>query len=296
MPTAPWVRPTAAVPGPAPASFTDLVAAGVAPEKIADNLKLAEGPLWLPDGHVIVSEVNANAVLAFDATGQRSTFLQPSGYANGHTFDAQGRIIQAEHSGRLTRIEADGQITLLADKFEAKRLNSPNDVAVKSDGAIYFTDPDFGLGKRTSEIGFNGVYRFDAATSKLTLLTRDIDKPNGIVFSLDERTLYISDSTSGRIHAYSMKADGTLGEGKDFGPGNDGLALDVHGNVWSANGPAVTVIKPDGTVLGDIAFPEPVTNLAWGSADGNILFVTTYTQFYKVQTLTTEAMSPGNNP
>ena len=274
--------PTAIAPtAPPTIGLDDLVAPGTQFVPVITGANLMEGPLYLPDGRWIVSEIAANTVWAFDANGNKTTFLNPSNNANGHAPDAQSRIIQAEHgTAAIARITADGTRTVLADKFEGKRFNSPNDVVVKRDGSIWFTDPTYGLGDRTSELGYTGVFRLDPNTGAVTLLTKALTQPNGIAFSRDERTLYVS--ASGRITAFAVNADGTLGEGKDFGPGNDGLKVDALGNVWSTGGQGVDVIRADGKLLGTLPLPENSTNIAFGGPDGKTVFVTTFKGVYRL--------------
>ncbi len=262
-------------------SLDDVVEPGTRFEPVMTGANLMEGPLHLPDGRWIVSEIAADTVWAFDASGDKTTFLKPANNANGHALDAQGRIIQAEHAtAAIARIATDGTRTVLAEKVEGKRFNSPNDVVVKRDGTLWFTDPTYGLGHRTSELGYTGVFRLDPATGKVTVLTRALNQPNGIAFSRDEHTLYIS--ASGRITAFGVNADGTLDAGVNFGPGNDGLKVDALGNVWSTGGKGVDVIRADGKLLGTLPLPEDSTNIAFGGPDGKTVFVTTFKGVYRL--------------
>jgi gluconolactonase len=278
---------------PAPSDpLAGVLAPGAAVEQVASGLALGEGPAYFPDGRLIISDVSNNVVYAFDASGKRTDFLNPSNYANGHVFDGQGRLIQAEHGGRVTRVEADGSVTVLAEAYEDKPLNSPNDVAVHSDGTIWFTDPPFGLPQRkavtgrSEELGFSGVYRLDPATGAVTLLTRDLVQPNGIGFSPDEQTLYVSDSATGRITAFPIQADGTLGQGRSFGDSVDGLKVDVEGRVWGTARDGISITSANGTELGTIPLPEDATNVAFGGANGQTLYITTFSGVYKIETQT----------
>lgn len=265
-----------------PLTFDTIVSPDVKLETLVTGNNLFEGPLWLPDGRWIVSEIAANTVWQFDAGGNKTVFLQPSNNANGHALDAGGNIIQAEHDSRsLAQISLDGRRTVLADQFEGKKFNSPNDMAVKRDGTIWFSDPSFGLGNRTSELGFTGVFKFDPKTGAVTLLTQSLNMPNGIAFSLDEQTVYVS--ASGRVTAFPLNADGTLGEGRDFGAGNDGLKVDAFGNVWSTGGNSVEVYTPAGELLGRISTPEATTNLAFGGLNGKTVYITTFKGVYRIE-------------
>lgn len=263
-----------------PPTVKSLTAPGGKVKPVASGLGLAEGPLWLPDGRLIVSDVAGEAVLVFNAAGENSDFRRPSNVANGHALDSDGSVVEAEagdrtHHGLITRIAADGSVTVLADNFRGKRFNAPNDLIVKRDGTIWFTDPSFNQ-LFWSEIGFRGVYRLDPQTKAVTLLTKTLSEPNGIAFSPDEKTLYVSDSPTGRLYSFPVAADDTLGPGKEFGLGCDGVGVDERGNVWASTcDHYVAITDPAGISIGKIAFPGTTTNLAWGGADGKTLFVTT---------------------
>ena len=264
--------------------LVDLIPSGTTFETVIAGDNLFEGPLWLPDGRWIVSEIAANTVWQFDASDNKIVFLQPSNNANGHALDASGSIIQAEHgSASLAQIALDGRRSVLADRFEGKRFNSPNDMAVKRDGTIWFTDPTFGLGNRTSELGFTGVFRLDPKTGAVTVLNKMLNNPNGIAFSRDEQTLYVS--ASGRITAFPINSAGMLGDGRDFGAGNDGLKVDAYGNVWSTGESSVVIYAPDGRLIGSIPTPEISTNLAFGGPAGKTVFVTTFKGVYRLNAI-----------
>ena len=282
-----------ATPLPAPSDFAALFPEGASIELLFDNVGFTEGPLWLADGRLIFSRMSDNIVAVVGTDGSLSDFLNPSNGANGHAFDWSGNILQAEHSGRVTRLEADGTVTVLAEAFEGKRLNSPNDLVVRSDGTIFFTDPTFGLNGRENEIGFQGVYRLDPATQTLTALIRDLPMPNGIGLSPDESTLYVSDTTLAQVFAYPLNADGSVGERRAIGPGIDGLLVDSEGRIWSSASDGVHVLTPDGQDLGLIALSQGATNVGLGGADGRRLFITTSTGLYAIDTLVVEA-APGH--
>ena len=252
-------------------------------QRRATDLGYAEGPLWLSGGRLIVSDVYANAVLVFDATGKRGTFRRPSNVANGHALDAHGSVVEADagdhtHHGQITRIASDGAVTVLADNFQGKHFNAPNDLIVKRDGTIWFTDPDYNQ-VTPAEIEFHGVYRLDPKTGSVTLVTKSLNEPNGIAFSPDQKTLYVSDTGFANISAFPVRANGTVGAPHDIGEngdGCDGIAVDERGDIWSSTCDAfIHVLTPAGKKIGEIEFPGATTNLAWGGANGKILFVTT---------------------
>jgi gluconolactonase len=255
------------------------------------NGVFTEGPVWFADHQLLLwSDIPANRIMRLAPDGSVSVFRQHSNHTNGNTRDRQGRLVSCEHSARrVTRTEVDGTITVLADSFDGKPLNSPNDVVVRSDGSVWFTDPDYGIrlhipgGEKYQPR--DNVYRIDPATGAITAVVRDMDKPNGLAFSPDERFLYIADSAvtdgAGRnshIRRFEVNADGTLGGGEVFATTigvPDGMRIDVEGNVWASAGAKIDVYAPDGTLLGQIVdFPAPVTNLAFGGVDKDRIFVT----------------------
>jgi gluconolactonase len=263
------------------AAVSELIASGAKVELVAEGLQFAEGPVWLPDGRLIVSDVRDNAVVALDKAGSKSDFRRPSNIANGHALDPNGFVVEAEAGDQTTHgviamIAADGSVTVLADNFEGMRFNAPNDLTVKSDGTIWFTDPDFNE-QFVSEIGFNGVYRLDPKTKAVTLVTKTLQEPNGIAFSNDESTLYVTDSASNYLASFPVAADGTVGPEKVLGRGCDGIGVDQHGNVWAStcDDHNIVITNPDGVQIGTVTFPGITTNLAWGGPDGRTLFVTT---------------------
>ncbi len=262
-------------------------------ELLFDDVGFTEGPLWLADGRLIFSRMSDNIVAVVGTDGSLSDFLNPSNGANGHAFDWSGNILQAEHAGRVTRLEANGTVTVLVETFEGKRLNSPNDLVVRSDGVIFFTDPTFGLNGRESEIGFQGVYQLDPVTQSLTAIIRDLPMPNGIGLSPDESTLYVSDTTLAQVFAYALNGDGSVGERRAIGSGIDGLLVDSEGRIWSSAPDGVHVLTPDGQDLGLISLPQGATNVGLGGPDGHRLFITTSTGLYAIDTLVVEA-APGH--
>jgi gluconolactonase len=230
-----------------------------------------------------------------EVTGTVGVFRQPSGHSNGNTVDPQGRLVSCEHSNRrVTRTEHDGSITVLADRYQGLQFNSPNDVVVRSDGSVWFTDPSYGIGsyyegdKAESEIGANHVYRIDPATGACRAVTDDFEGPNGLAFSLDEQTLYICDSTRRHLRSFALREDGSLSGGEVLATcaeGTfDGFRLDSDGRIWTSAGDGVHCYHPDGTLLGKILVPETVSNLAFGGSRRNQLFITATTSLYTIHT------------
>jgi sugar lactone lactonase YvrE len=228
--------------------LTSIVSSGVTVTKIAGGYKHAEGPLWNKDGSLLFSDVTGNRMVRWnESSGTAETYRAPSGYANGNAYDRHGNLYTAQHDRRVTRTTRSGQVETVADRFEGKRLNSPNDLVGRSDGSIYFTDPPFGLmgygpEKGESETGFNGVYRI-APDGTLSVLSKDLVFPNGIAFSPDEKKLYVDDTKDGTIRVFDVLKDGSIKNGKLFAnlriPGTDafadGLKVDAYGNVYAAN-------------------------------------------------------------
>ena len=263
-------------------------------ERLATGLRWAEGPVWFGDArHLLVSDIPNNRILKWEEeTGAVSVFRRPSNFANGNTRDRQGRLVTCEHGGRrVTRTEHDGTITVLMDRFEGKRLNSPNDVIVKSDGSIWFTDPPFGLlsdyeGARAEQELPQSLYRLDPATGRATVLDDAIAGPNGLAFSPDERVLYVVESRASprNILAYDVSGDGTRITGRrvliNAGPGTpDGFRLDEDGNLWCGWGmgtpelDGVMVFSAQGEPIGRIQLPERCANLCFGGPQRNRLFM-----------------------
>jgi len=255
-------------------------------EKIAGDFKFTEGPVWAAaKGELLFSDIPANRIIRFKG-GKCDTFRAPSDNANGLTFDKQGRLIACEHTThRLTRTESDGSITAFAASFEGKRLNSPNDVVVKSDGAIYFTDPPFAVKREERQLDFAGVFRIAPDGKTLTVVLRDGQKPNGLAFTPDEKVLYINDTQQGHIRAFDLSADGTLTNGRVFAaaPGADGMKVDIEGNVYCACKPGVMVFDRTGQLLHTYALPDQPTNLAFGESDWKTLFITARPTLYCVR-------------
>ena len=275
------------------ARFNELVAPDAKPEKLAGGMKFTEGPVWTNDdgGYLVFSDIPSNELKRWDANNGLTTFRADSRNTNGNTRDREGRLISCEHSARrVTRTEKDGTLTVLADRFEGKRFNSPNDPVVKSDGSIWFTDPTYGTPKgEAKEIDGRYVYRLDPETKQVTKVAEGFDQPNGLAFSPDEKRLYVADSGKPRhIRAFDVKDDGTLGGGDvlctiDKGV-PDGIRCDERGNIWSSAGDGVQVFAPNGKLIGRIAVPESPANLSFGGDDGKTLFITARSSLYSIKT------------
>lgn len=282
-------------------------------ERLYGGCRWAEGPVWFNDlGCLLWSDIPNQRILRYAANSLEghgvSVFRSESNFANGHTRDRQGRLVSCEHgSRRVTRTEIDGTVTVLADTFAGKRLNSPNDVVVHSDGSIWFTDPTYGImsdyeGYRATPVqSVRGVYRIDPS-GEMTLVVDDFAQPNGLVFSPDETKLYIADSAFSHdpsaprhIRVFDV-ADGKLSNGRVFAHIDaglpDGIRIDVEGNLWSSAGDGVHCFAPDGTRLGKIFVPETVANLTFGGPMRNRLFIAATSSLYSIYVAATGAQTP----
>jgi gluconolactonase len=291
-------------------------------EKVATGFTWTEGPVWIQSGYLMFADIPSNSIRKWTPGAGVSTFMQPSGYkgaapyggpepgSNGMTLDRAGRLTVAGHAQqnvwRLERIDSKAQITILADTYQGKRLNSPNDLVYKSDGSLYFTDPPYGLRTQkdddpAKQLQVNGVYRIPSAAdqkpgaepsrTQLQLLIKDLPRPNGIAFSPDEKYLYVNNSEPKKIWMrYTVRRDGTLTDGmlfcdatSDTRPGApDGMKVDQKGNLYSAGPGGVWIFSPDGKHLGTIDFPEKVANVAWGDTDYKTLYVTASSSIYRI--------------
>jgi len=280
------------------AAFRRLLPADAVITKLAGDLMFVEGPVWIDDdgGYLVFSDIPANELKRWDAANGVQTFRSPSGSANGNTLDLDGRLITAQHDGRVTRTEADGTITTLVERVDGNALNSPNDVVVKSDGTLWFTDPPYGLGDRTQETPGNYVYRFDPATSTATAVVTDADRPNGLCFSPNEDRLYVADSgmETRHIRAFTVDANGASLSGGDVlatldQGAPDGIRCDELGNIWSSSGDGAQIFSPSGALIARILLPESAANLAFGGPDGNTVYFTARTSVYSVPALVGDA-------
>jgi gluconolactonase len=298
------------------ARLDQVVAPGSVFEVIGSGFDWSEGPLWVKrDGFLLFSNIPPNSIMKWKPGEGVTLFMKPSGYtgvapygrepgSNGLTLDREGRLILAEHGDRrIARLEWNGGKRTLADNYQGKRLNSPNDVIVKSNGDIYFTDPIYGLPGREKdtehrELDFCGVFRWSSKTGAVTLLTKELSRPNGLAFSPDEKTLYVANSDPERAiwMAYPVKDDGTIGAGKLVRdvtkmvskelPGlPDGMKVDAKGTLFATGPGGVHVMLPDGTLLGRLETGQATSNCAWGE-DGTVLFMTANMYVARVKTLT----------
>ena len=305
-------------------AFSSLIPPGTKLVKLASGFKWTEGPVWTHARFLLFAEIPSNSIRKWTPRGGATIFLQPSGYqgatayngpepgSNGMTLDSRGRLTVAGHARRsvwrLETLDPHGEITVLADSYEGKKLNSPNDLVYKKDGALYFTDPPYGFRTQSDkdhdkELSFNGVYRLSGATahapgtppdsSKLQVLVKDLPRPNGIAFSPDEKTLYVNNSEPKKIWmSYPVEADGTLGTGKLFYDATsdsrigapDGMKVDTQGNLYSTGPGGIWIFSAKGKHLGTIDMPEKAGNLAWGDADGKALYITASSSLYRIRT------------
>ncbi len=262
-------------------------------ERVATGFRFTEGPIWFAEEkYLLFSDIPANRILKLTADRQVTTFRQSSGNSNGLTRDGEGRLIACEHGNRrVTRTEKDGSITVLADTFQGRRLNSPNDVVVKSDGSIYFTDPPYGIKPDQQEQLIQGIYRLSPGSKELTVVAADFERPNGLAFSCDEKKLYIDDSSERRhIRVFDVRHDGLLWNGKIFHDMNvaesgspDGMKVDISGHIYCTGAGGVWVFDSEGNHLGTVVTPEKPSNCAWGDDDLKSLYITARTSVYKVR-------------
>ena len=272
-------------------------------ERLFTGCRWAEGPAWFAAGRYVVwSDIPNDRMLRYDeCDGSVSIFRQPCGNTNGNTVDRQGRLVSCEHSGRrVSRTEHDGSVTTLADRWQGKRLNSPNDVVVHSDGSIWFTDPSYGIDtdyegdKAESEIGACNVYRIDPASGAVEAVITDMVRPNGLAFSLDEKQLYVVDT--GRTHGadnpahmrvFDVDADGKVSGGRVFADCTaglfDGFRLDDAGRIWTSAADGIHCYDPDGTLIGKVLVPEVTANCVFGGAKRNVLYICGTTSLYAVR-------------
>jgi gluconolactonase len=276
------------------AEFAKLFPKDAKVEEIAKDLKFTEGPVWMPQGFLVFSDIPANQLKRWHPKTGLATFRENSQNANGNTLDAKGQLLSAEHGGRrVSRTDAAGNVTTVVDAFEGKKLNSPNDVVMKADGTIWFTDPDYGLAGRPKEQAGNYVYRFDPATGKLDAVIKDFDKPNGLCFSPDESKLYVADSGAPRHIRVFPVTGGSVGAGAVFAKidkgGPDGIRCDMAGRVWSSSGDGAQIFSSEGKLIARVLLPQAAANLAFGGKGGRTLFLTARTGVYMVPTLVRDA-------
>lgn len=276
--------------------FVDIVGSSLTFDCLGDSFLFIEGPVWdSARQRLLFSDIPANAIYEWSRAKGIEEFRRPSNKANGLTWDRQGRLLSCEHaSSRVTRLEEDGQITVIASEYQGRELNSPNDIVVKSDGGIYFTDPTYGRQEyygvpREPQLGFRGVYRADPQRDSLTLLADDFAQPNGLCFSSDERLLYVNDTKRKHIRVFDVRSDGTLAGGGVFsdviGEGNgapDGMKIDSEGNLYCCGPGGIHLFDSSANYLGVIHVPTPTANFNWGDHDLKSLFITASACLYRV--------------
>ncbi|MSR83390.1 MAG: SMP-30/gluconolactonase/LRE family protein [Candidatus Latescibacteria bacterium] len=274
----------------------DLIPADAKVERLATGMQFTEGPVWnARGGFLVFSDIPADQMKRWSPIDGLTDYRVPSGKSNGLTYDRQGRLLACEHANRrVTRAEADGSISIIASHYQGKRLNSPNDVIVKSDGSIYFSDPPYGLGEAFSEPAEqeqpgNGVYRLSPDGKTLTVLVDDFDRPNGLCFSPDESLLYVDDTARMHIRVFQVQADGSIDKGRLFaeekGEGGlpDGMKVDVRGNVYLTGPGGIWIFSPQAEHLGILKVPEGTANLAFTGPQWRTLIITATTSIYRVE-------------
>jgi gluconolactonase len=271
-------------------------------ETLAEGFQFTEGPLWCPDGSVLVQDIKAERTHRIAPDGSVLLVRETTGAANGQTFAADGRIFFCEQNGRrVSAMNADGSgVETITESWSGKRLNSPNDIVSRSDGLLYFTDPPYGVAPKDRELHFQGVYLLDGL-GQARLLADDFEKPNGLAFSPDERTLYVCDTARYHVRAFEVEKSGALavGSGRVFArmdpeqPGGpDGMKVDREGRVYVAVAQGVWVFEPGGSLLGIIALPKRPANLAWCGPDGKTLVMTAVDTVYRVRLRVAGVMPP----
>lgn len=251
-----------------------------------------EGPLWHHDGFLLFSDIPADKIYKWSPGDTVSkAYLQPSGNSNGLAMGLDGNLILAQHSGKISLLKDDGTLETLVTSYQKKRLNSPNDLVIRSDGQIYFTDPPFGVSSEERELDFSGVYRLDIE-GNLTLIYQDFELPNGIAFSPDKSKLYVNDSRTGQVVRFDVLADGSvtnmivfadIGSFGDLG-GADGMVTDEEGNLFTTGPNGLIVFDADGKQIHQKRFDVQITNLAWGGENKNDLYITSSNQVFKIET------------
>ena len=265
------------------------LAGGTSVERIAGGFQFTEGPYWRPEaGELIFSDIPANRVYRWTPGADTSVFLEPSGHSNGIHADNDGHILLAQHDGHLARLLNHGETEALVSEYEGQRLNSPNDLDVHSNGAIYFTDPPYGVDEDDRALDFSGVYRLHP-DGTLDLLTREFERPNGICFSPDESRLYVNDSQENIVRVYDVDEDGSLTNGRLFAEpqdpeadgATDGMKVDENGNLYTTGPGGVWIYSPDGELIDRLPVPEAPTNLAFGGSDMRTLYITAPPNVYR---------------
>ena len=275
-----------------PEALAAILAPDAKVERLATGFNFTEGPVWVPDeGCLLFSDVPGDEIRKWKE-GKVTSFRKPSRNANGNRLDGKGRLITCEHGSRtVTRTDAEGKVETLVGDFDGLKFNSPNDLAIRSDGTIWFSDPHYGLGKREREIDENFVFCFRPETGDVFIVAEGFTMPNGVCLSPDEKRLYVADSEGPRhIRVFDVAKDGSLSGGKVFAKidvgSPDGMRCDRAGRLFSSAGDGVHVFAPDGTLLGKILVPERPSNLCFGGEKGTTLFITARTSIYAIEVRT----------
>lgn len=277
---------------PAVVLSQDIVAEDSSPEEITSGYDFTEGPFWHPDGYLLFSNIPGNTIQKWTPGNSESNiFMSPSGHSNGITSNPQGEIVLAQHDGMISKVDNNKNVVVLARSYEGKRLNSPNDLVVSSDGIIYFTDPPFGVSDEERKLEFSGVYMLKE-NEGLQLLYKEFDRPNGIVLSPDEAKAYVNNSSDGSIIQFDRSENGELTNPREFANvgaagengAADGMAVDTEGRVYSTGPGGFYIYSPEGKLVQKVELPARATNLAWGGTDYKSLYITTPSSVYRLKT------------
>lgn len=268
-----------------------IVEPGAEPEEISTGHRFTEGPYWHPEGTLYFSDIPADRIYRWTPQSGSEVWVEPSGNANGIAGDLTDNMVVAQHAGRVSRLSRNGNLEVIVDQYEGKRLNSPNDLTVHSSGTIFFTDPPFGVTEEERQLEISGVFRY-TPSGELVLIYDGFDRPNGAVLSPDESLLYVNDSATGNIIVLDVDAAGNATNPRQFatvGPSSsggaaDGMVVDSDGRLYSTGPAGISVFNPDGEHLEDISFPQRVTNMDWGGPENRTLFVTSVDKVYSLQT------------
>lgn len=269
----------------------DVVAEDSSPVKITSGYQFTEGPYWHPDGFLLFSDIPANIIYKWEPeSGEASTYINPSGHSNGITSRPDDNLILAQHDGMVSMIDQTKKIHVLADTYNGKRLNSPNDVTVSSNGIVYFTDPPFGVNEDKKELDVNGVYML-LPDGGLKLMYEGFERPNGIVLSPEETKVYVNDTSTGQIIVFDRAEDGSLtnmqkfanvGSSTDSGAA-DGMVVDQQGRLYSTGPGGIYVFSSEGEKIQQIKMPARATNMGWGGPENKSLFITTPSAVYRME-------------
>lgn len=268
----------------------NLVADGAEPEIVTEGYQFTEGPYWHPGGYLLFSDIPANTVFKWTPGEGAEVFVRPSGNSNGIAAGSDGTIYLAQHAGKVSRITDDRKTETIVQRYQGKRLNSPNDLVVHSDGTLYFTDPPFGVTEESRELEFSGVYKL-TADGKITPFFKEFSRPNGIALSPDESRLYVNDSQTGQIKVFDMDENGdpvnprdfaNVGKMSDTGAA-DGMKVDSDGRVYSTGPGGVYIFNSEGKQIRKISTENRITNLGWGGDDNSDLFMTAPSAVYRLR-------------